>query len=272
MVYDSVDSQYTYSYDGRLCRLFTQTAASVGSEWLYYDDYGRSIGKVFDYTTSGSNFCNTVAYVYELNASNDTLQIGEYHNYVNSDTTLSTKYEYTYDEKGNIDGVYEYLGAFDESFSYHYTYDDLNQLVKEINSATNKTYYYTYDSAGNITKKEVLNSYGYTTTYDFGYTNSEWGDLLTSYRGFNITYDEIGNPLSYYNGTLYTFEWDGRRLSSASVSGSGNYTFTYNDEGIRTSKTYNGNITTNYYYSGSQLIAEDADGDFILYVYDSNGS
>ena len=272
VVYDSVDSQYTYSHYGKLYRLYTHTAASVGSEWLYYDDYGRSIGKVFDYTTSGSNFCNTVAYVYELNSSNDKLQIGEYHNYVNSDTTLSTKYEYTYDEKGNIDGVYELLGIFDESFSYHYTYDDLNQLVKEINGATDKTYYYTYDGAGNIIKKETLYPSGNSYETSYGYTNSEWGDLLTSYRGQTITYDEIGNPLSYYNGRSYVFTWDGRRLSSATLSGGASYTFTYNDEGMRTSKTYNGNITTNYYYSGSQLIAEDADGDFILYVYDSTGS
>ena len=41
-----------------------------------------------------------------------------------------------------------------------------------------------------------------------------WGDLLTSYNGVAITYDEIGNPLSYYNGENYTFTWNGRRLVS----------------------------------------------------------
>ena len=37
------------------------------------------------------------------------------------------------------------------------------------------------------------------------YFNSEWGDQLTSFWSNTITYDEIGNPLSYYNGSSYTF-------------------------------------------------------------------
>ena len=36
-------------------------------------------------------------------------------------------------------------------------------------------------------------------------------------------------------------------------------TFTYNDEGIRTSKTVNG-VTTTYYLSGSQIIGEETEG------------
>ena len=36
--------------------------------------------------------------------------------------------------------------------------------------------------------------------------------------------------------------------------------FTYNAEGIRTSKTVNG-VTTTYYLSGSQIIGEETNGD-----------
>ena len=46
-----------------------------------------------------------------------------------------------------------------------------------------------------------------TVTKTLSYTDSEWGDLLTSYDGLAITYDEIGNPLSYYNGSAYTMEY-----------------------------------------------------------------
>ena len=35
-----------------------------------------------------------------------------------------------------------------------------------------------------------------------------------------------------------------------------NFTFTYNDEGIRTSKTTDG-VTTTYYLNGSQILAEE---------------
>ena len=95
-------------------------------------------------------------------------------------------------------------------------------------------------------------------------------DLLTSYRNTNITYDELGNPLSYYNDRHYTFSWDGRQLTEAIVQGI-RYTYTYNDEGILTSKSYNGS-TTNYYLNGSQIIAEEVSGNVKVFLYDSTGA
>ena len=84
-------------------------------------------------------------------------------------------------------------------------------------------------------------------------------DRLTFFNETQITYDAIGNPLSYYNGSSYTFTWNGRCLTGA-VKGSSVLSFTYNGEGIRTSKTVNG-VTTTYYIDGSQdlqaLISKD---------------
>ena len=102
------------------------------------------------------------------------------------------------------------------------------------------------------------------------YTNTAWGDQLTSYDGHNITYDALGNPLSYYNGESYAFTWDGRRMTSATKGGL-TYTFTYNDEGLRTSKTVDG-VTTYYYYEGTLLVAEQSDLETIVYLYDSTGA
>ena len=53
--------------------------------------------------------------------------------------------------------------------------------------------------------------------------NPSWGDLLTKYNGTTITYDEIGNPISYYNGSAYTFTWEGRRLVGATKGYSNMY-------------------------------------------------
>ena len=97
-----------------------------------------------------------------------------------------------------------------------------------------------------------------------------WGDLLTGYNGTTITYDEIGNPLSYYNGSSYTFTWEGRRLVGA-VQGTKTMSFTYNDSGIRTSKTVNG-VTHRYYLNGSQIVAEQWGDKLNIYLYDSTGS
>ena len=109
-----------------------------------------------------------------------------------------------------------------------------------------------------------------TSTYSYGYADSTWGDKLTSYRGVSIYYDEIGNPLSYYNGSSYTFAWTGRQLKSATKGGL-KYTYTYNDEGIRTSKTVGG-VTTTYYLSGAQIIAEETNGNVTIYLYDASGT
>ena len=72
---------------------------------------------------------------------------------------------------------------------------------------SNRTWVYVYDNGGNIDYKE---EYNYTTgalpsnsikVYDYSY-DSVWKDKLVSYDGKAITYDEIGNPLTYDGWTL----------------------------------------------------------------------
>ena len=46
--------------------------------------------------------------------------------------------------------------------------------------------------------------------------------------------------------------------------------FTYNDQGIRTSKTVNG-VTTTYYLDGSKIVGEETNGNITVYFYDSLG-
>ena len=103
----------------------------------------------------------------------------------------------------------------------------------EENSVSGKTYLYEYDTYGNIRKKYTINGTDFDSYQDavndipymddctvdtYTYGNAEWKDQLTGYNGHAITYDEIGNPLDYYNGRIYGFEWtDGRKMS---------YTFT----------------------------------------------
>ena len=176
-----------------------------------------------------------------------------------------------------------------------YTYNNLGWLIEEDNAITYKIYTYVYDSAGNIirvTETDKTPNDGFiqmgvvgdgtastfallppslaVTTYNYSYTDSEWGDLLTKYNGVDITYDEIGNPLSYYNGSSYTFTWDGRRLVTA-VKGTDTMSFAYDFDGLRISKTVNG-TTTHYVYDGELLVAEYTDEIAIVYIYDANDS
>ena len=48
------------------------------------------------------------------------------------------------------------------------------------------------------------------------------------------------------------------------------YSFTYNDEGMRTSKTKNG-VTTTYYLEGSRIVAEETNDNLTVYIYDASG-
>ena len=108
---------------------------------------------------------------------------------------------------------------------------------------------------------------GNPTTYTYGYSTGEWGDRLVSFDGGTITYDAVGNPLSYYNGAI--FGWTGRMLTSATKDGE-DYTFTYDDGGIRQSKTKDGKKTT-YYYDGGKLIVECNNDAAVIYTYDEVG-
>jgi RHS repeat-associated protein len=91
-------------------------------------------------------------------------------------------------------------------------------------------------------------------------------DLLTSYDGQSISYDASGNPTSYLGATL---TWTmGRQLASYDKD-SLSVDYTYNENGIRTSKTVN-NVRTDFYLNGSQVIAEVTNGNRIDYRYDGN--
>ena len=80
------------------------------------------------------------------------------------------------------------------------------------------------------------------STIPYTYGDANWKDKLTAYNGKAITYDAIGNPLSY-DGWTYAWE-NGRQLKSLS-NGTQNLSFKYNDAGIRTEKTVNG-VTAKY--------------------------
>ena len=184
----------------------------------------------------------------------------------------SSSYSYTYDLFGNIQTITDSAGKVTK---YHY--DDLQQLVREDNPYTNKTYVYTYDRGGNRTSKttytyttsiSTANLSGTTTNYTYS------GDRLTAIGSTAITYDALGNPLTY--GTAaYTWQ-NGRQLASVSMNGGAMvYSFEYNDSGVRTSKTVNG-IEHVYTLNGSQIVTESWVQNnveyFIVYLYDESGA
>ena len=149
-------------------------------------------------------------------------------------------------------------------------YDDLNQLtgVVEKDSSGNVTgsWAYTYDLGGNI----LTQSDG-TTSHTYTYGDTQWADLLTAFDGQAITYDASGNPTSYYSGSRYAFTWEeGRRLVST-VKGDSTYSYTYDSNGIRTSKTVDG-VTHNYLYASGKLLRETYGNVTLEFLYGNGGS
>ena len=92
------------------------------------------------------------------------------------------------------------------------------------------------------------------------------------YNCHAITYDAIGNPLTYYNGADYTMTWrQGRRLSNVTTGGQ-TINYEYDSEGKRTGKQV-GTAQTTYLYAGGRLVSiEGHTPDYrIDLLYDESG-
>ena len=156
-----------------------------------------------------------------------------------------------------------------------YAYDELGQLIREDNKDANKSYTYTYDSRGNLLSKKTyaftLGTLGTAQKTDsYGYATDSWKDRLTSYNGQTITYDSIGNPLTYNNGSAYTFTWEGRQMQSATKDLK-TWTYTYNSDGLRTGKT-NGSTTYSYKWNeNGQLSSMVCGTSSAWFYYDHEG-
>ena len=150
--------------------------------------------------------------------------------------------KYVYDDVGNLKEIRESTGDFNKLVEY--AYDSQNQLTSEAYYKSGEaeayiTYNYTYDTAGNLLT--VSQKKGNTTTLlqTYTYGDAQWHDLLTAVNGQAITYDASGNPLSYGG---WSFGWqNGRQLKMASKTSDGKtetLEYSYDADGIRTSKTY----------------------------------
>ena len=122
----------------------------------------------------------------------------------------------------------------------------------------------TYDNYGNIVSK---NGVAYT------YGDEHWKDLLTKYGDKNITYDAQGNPVNYLGHTL---TWEkGRQLKKFVKTDGTVIDYTYNANGIRTSKTVNG-VKHTYTLDGTKILREtwtkDGVNNSIVPMYDNEDS
>ena len=222
------------------------------------DSFGR---KVFDELQLGTGF---VSREFSYHAGEVTQKHVEAKNLKSSATTQLVSQivlsdgralSYGYDAEERITSVVETYTVDETPVTNTtiYTYDVLGQLLTEtvngkvVNSME-------YDNYGNIKTKNGI-AYTYDTT---------WKDLLLQVgTGDNstISYDDQGNPITHLGHTL---TWEkGRQLKSF-----GGNTYTYNANGIRTSKTING-VKHEYTLDGTKILRETWDGNTLVPLYDN---
>ncbi|MBS3990618.1 MAG: hypothetical protein KGZ51_00970, partial [Erysipelothrix sp.] len=240
-------TSYTYDKDNRPTLV---TSPKANTTEYVYDVLGRLTFKkwkvgAMEYSTS---------FTYKNHPTDTSLTSTQV---VSVQNGSSPSIAYVYDANGNITSITEGTNTI------QYVYNELNEVVRENNQRDHKSFVYHYDLGGNLLSKV---EYAYTTatlgtpisTISYVYTNTNWKDQLTSFNGKVITYDAIGNPLTY-DGTTYS--WQGRQLVSSSKAGL-NINYIYNDAGIRTSKSVNG-VTTSYRLSGDKVTFEQTGSDTI---------
>lgn len=243
----------------------------------------------FSIFTDGSKIVNTVGelsntYTYEIDE--DGYIISDY--IISEDNTvLPTEYDYDSSNRNikksilmsnegelSLDMQYDnngmIIGNGINGITSQYYYDSYNQLIRTNDNCSGYTSAYEYDSRGNMLSKKVFN----LTTEDlsnltpsdttvFTYSNSGWKDQLTSVNGTSLTYDENGNLLTYGDKS---YSWvHGTRLESI-ADGENTYNYLYDENGVRVSKTVNGE-TTQFNYVGGLLLSQKSSDDVIFFQY-----
>lgn len=258
--------QYTYnSNDGSLSTVTTPVGSTVNFD---YDSLKRLTSQA---TVIGNNTLFTRRYSYmnyedDPQSSRSTNRVKYYTCRVGDreDGTVLSGNEYVYDSSGNITQI-KSNGIIVAAYSY----DTQGQLLSETRGGS--TFTYTYDSVGNI-----VSAVNGVNTVSYTYDDPQWHDRLTRIE-FNdrehiISYDGSGNPLYWNNGTAYTnLTWEkGRQLVSLK-KGTSTYTYAYDMDGIRKSKTVDG-VTHSYITQNGKVVQESYGTKVLQFVYDTAGA
>ena len=284
---------YVYDANGNL----TEVTDSNGTIYRTYDRLNRITSYtdangstiIYDYDDVGNltqlTYPDNKIVRYSYNANNQLERVQDWANRV----TI-----YTYDNNGRLSTTTRPDGSREV-----YNYDENGRLLTASDFYANgnviNQYNYTYDADGNITDEYSLHE---PDVNEIGINSAEMSygaaNRLTDFNGTAIAYDADGNMLSTPLGdTFGTLAYDSLNQLNTVTAGDKTYSYTYDAEGYRTSKTENG-ITTNfvvdpnaelsrvlmsttgnettYYVYGLGLISQEKGADYRLYHYDYRGS
>ena len=253
----SYETAYTYNIENQPTQL--RFGADNRKLTYTYDPIGRLYRRV---AVGAANY--TTQYAYFDPDPEDTILTTPL---VTSITQNGQNFSYTYDNVGNITSVTR------NGLTTTYEYDSLGQLTRVNDPHANKSTMYLYDCGGNMTGylsapytlAPTLEGVNETVFYTYG--DSNWKDKVTAIGGKAITYDAIGNPLTYDG---WTFTWKAGRMLASMVKNGTNAQFTYDHNGMRIRKIVNG-VTTNYTLNGKNVVHMTQGSHDLHFFYDAQG-
>ena len=257
----SVLNKYTYGKDNLLEKYDINDSRSVS----YSYDY---LNRLYNISISTDNPIRMHYYYMESNRS------GYLTTKIYEEEIDDITYRYEYDNVGNITKISEVQPDDSAKILYTYTYDKLNELTEVLDYTKYIKYSYTYNTGGNITREDITQCNSAfiplsSTTIRYSYGDSNWKDKLTKFNGQTITYDAIGNPLTYRDGMTMTWK-NGRQLATLQTD-ENSISYNYDSNSVRISKTVNGVKYTYAYINGLLMYETRGDAKF-YYSYDANGT
>lgn len=208
----------------------------------------------------------TTSYAYFLD-NNDDRRLQTLEHLSDTDHDARSKFDYTYDDEGQITSWIRMLGA--NTSERWFEYDDARQLLSARNAfdlgAATQANGYGYDPAGNRTSDSNLNPQGPPGNgTSHSYTPNSLNQIETAATdgpsGFEVTlsYDLVGNLTD--DGEGKTFEWDAaNRLTAINYSGGQRTEFAYDGLGRRVKITeYGPGVTATIQPNGTDFTAFSA--------------
>jgi len=218
---DSREVNYAYDGDNRLTIVsYTADSTTYTTTYAYDPQTGNLKTKTLP---------NGVVTTYQYDTSDRLTDC------INkkSDASLISSYHYTLDPNGNRTSVVETTSSGAKTTSYEY--DELNRLTRTLYpDATDVRY--TYDKAGNRLT-QTTNGVALNYQYDKDNRLTQAGDEI-------FLYDKRGNlkkRIAPAKTIEYTYDYENRLIQYA--DGVKTVTYEYNGDGIRISKTVDGEKT-----------------------------
>jgi len=267
------DISQTYTYD-KLNRLTSVSENGVVIATYSYDSKGNrtqtvsnGITTTYAYNianllTNQSNSKLTESYTYYLNGNQKTK--------TSNNVTTSYAYdgmnrlvsendtEYSFDDFGNR------IAMANDDIEVTYEYDKNNRLLKSIETSDDsiKTTSYFYDYNGNQINKSIMTNVPYEDVDNADYTLSAETDGNIAIYDYNCYNQLVGVDTDGIKST-YSYSPDGLRLSKT-VDGDA-ITFVYDNSNVVEEISNDG---INKYYRGFEIIKNSND---LSYIYDGQG-